>query len=80
MTERATIVTISRPDWLGRRYRAATVIGTIDRYYPAEYWIHAWTAAGARRAGDRAIRRAERSEAAERRRGLKARRATEKAP
>lgn len=75
-TERATIVHAFSPDWLGRRYGAAVVIGTVNRYYPAPYKIRRWTASGAKRAGDRAIRRIERREAAHRARQGRSARAT----
>lgn len=69
MNEYATIVrAFQSPDWLGRRYRAAVVLGTAERYHPAPYAIRRWTAQGAKRAGDRKIRRIERRRRAQHRR------------
>lgn len=77
MTERATIVDAVSADWLGRRYLASVVHGTAARYYPSSLLQrHRWTAAGAKRAGDRLIRRIERREQRDARRVRAARRAT----
>jgi len=72
----AVIVTRALEDWMGRRWRAAVVQGTIHRYYPAPYRIRAWTAEGARRKGERRIRGILRMERDRRRRDAIARRAT----
>ena len=58
MIERATIVNTVRPDWLRRRYVGRVVNGTLTRYYPTTlHRVRAWTAAGAKRASDRHIRK-----------------------
>lgn len=77
MIERATIVLSVRRDWLGRRYVGSVVNGTIASYYPSTlHRVRAWTAAGAKRAGDRHIRAEARRYAKERKRESAARRAT----
>lgn len=77
MIDRATIVRNVRPDWLGRRYVGSVVNGTITSYYPTTlHRVRAWTATGAKRAGDRHIRADARRYANERKRGSAARRAT----
>ena len=76
MSEYATIVARLSGDWAGRRWGAAVVRGTIHSYHPAPYTLRAWTAQGARRRGDRAIRRILGQEADRRRRDAIARRVT----
>lgn len=76
MTEYATIVHRVSEDWAGRRWAATVVNGTIHRYYPSRTRYRAWTAQGAKRRGDRVIRRIHKQEADRRRRDAIARRVT----
>lgn len=76
-TEWAVIVSRVAEDALGRRWAADVVQGTIHRYYPAaRYRLRAWTARGAKRRGERAIRSIRRQEADRARRDAIARRVT----
>ena len=76
MSAYATIVQRTAEDWMGRRWAASVVQGTIHSYYPAKYQYRAWTAQGAKRRGERAIRGIQRMEADRARRDAIARRVT----
>lgn len=77
MSEYATIVHENYRGWLRRSFYADVVLGTIQSYYPSSaHRFRGWTAAGAKRRGDRYIRRVERAEASRARRRAAARKAT----
>ncbi len=77
MNNRVTIVNAGLRDWLGRRYYGDVVFGTIHSYYPSSnVRLRAWTAAGAKRRGDRVIRRMARRAEKRARRERAARQAT----
>lgn len=80
MSERATIVRAVKRDWLGRGYRADVVSGTSHSYHPSTTdERRGWTAMGARRAGDRLIRRIESADRKREARRARAAKATEQA-
>ena len=76
MNEYAVIVHRVSEDWLGRRWAAAVVSGTIHSYHPSRPRLRAWTAEGAKRRGEREIRGIHRMEADRIRRDAIARRVT----
>ena len=76
MSDYVVIVRPAVKDRLGQRWMATLVLGTIHEYRPTSRVYYAWTAKGAKRCGERAIKKIKRAHKKRQRRELIARRVT----